>query len=208
MSAVDGTVRQHWGRPTQEPQLTAKIAENLERLRGLTIAGESISVTIIAQDLPDRGPGSLESRTGADLYIGLKIKTPNSEIKKGLLIQAKWNEAMPPREMARLKDQCSELLDRSSNGAFVWAYGPSGTKVIPAREYFRGPTYQPSDLSSSNIEELFMNVMECISGDPNLAPQALFDNTDGLESFLEEVAAKSGVLIEAAPADEMTRRPG
>ncbi len=204
MSVVDDTVRQHWRRPTQEPQLTAKVAENLERLKGLTISGESISVTVIAQDLPDRGAGSLESRTGADLYVGLKIKTHDSEVKKGLLIQAKWDERMPPREMARLKDQCGELLERSANGAFIWAYGPSGTKVIPAWEYFEHPTYQPGDLSSVNLEEMFINVMDCISGDPNLAPQELFDNPDRLGEFLEQVAANSGVLIQATPIDEST----
>jgi hypothetical protein len=108
--------------------------------------------------------------------------------------------------MARLKDQCGDLLGRSANGAFIWAYGPSGTMVIPAWEYYRSPTPLPSDLSNTNIEEMFGNVMDCISGDPNLAPQTIFDDADMLESFLTEIAAKTGVLIESKPTGEIHRR--
>ena len=64
---IDGIVSEtcirHYSALTQEPQLTAKIAEAIEReLNELVI--DEIAVEVRMQDFPDRGRGSLERLSG------------------------------------------------------------------------------------------------------------------------------------------------
>jgi hypothetical protein len=54
----------HYHAKTQEHQLSSRIAQAIEgRYQQVTVDGIRISVRV--QELPDRGPGSLERSTGA-----------------------------------------------------------------------------------------------------------------------------------------------
>jgi hypothetical protein len=71
---IDGIVAQecmrHYHAETQEHQLTAKIAGAIEhQMGGASIDGYTVGMAI--QDVPDKGKGSKERKTGADLYISL-----------------------------------------------------------------------------------------------------------------------------------------
>ena len=96
--AVDDTVKQQIARRAQEPPISSKIAAMIEaRLNGVMVNGHTVSVVV--QDFPDRGPGSWENKSGADLYVGIQVASwlrAAPPVAKGLLIQAKKESALVP----------------------------------------------------------------------------------------------------------------
>jgi hypothetical protein len=87
-SAVNSVTIEHYPAVTQEHQLTSRIAQALEdSLNGKQYGVASVSV--ITQELPDRGRSSLEKPLGGDMYVGISLE---GDFDKGLLIQAKWDE--------------------------------------------------------------------------------------------------------------------
>jgi hypothetical protein len=91
---IDGVVAQHCARHnpalTQEHQFTSGIAYAIEReLERFPIAG--LNVAVHAQEFPDRGPGSLEKSSGADLYVSIVRLDGEAPISKGMLVQSKWD---------------------------------------------------------------------------------------------------------------------
>ena len=128
-SAVDEKCASHYGGITQEPALTARIGETLEnKLDGAVVNGWMINV--VTQDFPDRGPGSLERATGADLYVGIAVTADGRTTSKGFLAQAKWVDDVSDQQ--KLREQCADMLART-NSAYVWFYGPDGITFLPAR---------------------------------------------------------------------------
>lgn len=126
--AVDGAVTSQMARRSQEPPISTRVASTLEkRLDGVTI--NNYRVTVVAQDFPDRGSGSWEHKSGADLYIAIRVETPGSPfaVSKGLLIQAKKAKrtiktslrTSESDEQENLIDQCGKMLQRTDKGAFV-----------------------------------------------------------------------------------------
>lgn len=196
-SAVDDVVCQHSLRLTQEPQITSKVAGQLEaKLNGMDINGYRVHV--IAQDMPDRGPGSLEKTSGTDLFIGLKVDhgKPNVITSKGLLIQSKFHSKNGKISRdKKLVDQCGDMLSRSKKGAFVWLYSSLGTTSIPASEIVENPMLPAALLASRNIAEHFRDVLDCVSGDEALVHPSIFNDPNALNVWLREISAKRGVVI-------------
>jgi hypothetical protein len=61
----------HYTAPTQEHQLTARLAEAIEHeIERFPIEVRGVRLEVKTQDFPDRGSRSMERRSGADLYIG------------------------------------------------------------------------------------------------------------------------------------------
>lgn len=209
--AVDGAVTSQMARRAQEPPISTRIASTLEkRLEGVTI--NNYRVTVVAQDFPDRGSGSWEKKSGADLYIGIRVEMPGSPyaVSKGLLIQAKKAKrtiktslrTSESDEQANLIDQCGKMLQRTDKGAFVWVYGAGGTHVVPASEVFKQEFVPPEYLQGRNVAEQFRDVLDCFSGDTGLVAADIFENDFALGAFLEEIAVRRGVAIKLAPASK------
>ncbi|MGX1110221.1 MULTISPECIES: hypothetical protein [Bradyrhizobium] len=92
---IDGIVAQtcarHYLAPTQEHQFTSKITALIEReLHDMEVQG--IHVKVHAQDFPDKGRGSWEKKSGADVYISLVVDAPNYQVNKGMIVQSKWDD--------------------------------------------------------------------------------------------------------------------
>lgn len=66
---IDEAAASKYRGPTQEHQLTSRIAGLLEDLNGLGVFKNR--VTVVAQEFPDKGPRALEQPTGVDLYISI-----------------------------------------------------------------------------------------------------------------------------------------
>ena len=206
--AVDGAVTSQMARRAQEPPISTRIASTLEkRLDGVTI--NNYRVTVVAQDFPDRGSGSWEHKSGADLYIGIRVETPGSPfaVSKGLLIQAKKAKrtiqtsvrTSEGDEQMDLIKQCGKMLQRTDKGAFVWVYGAGGTHVVPASEVLKQQHVPPEYLQGRNVAEQFRDVLDCFSGDTGLVAADIFENDFALGAFLEEIAVRRGVTIKLAP---------
>jgi len=204
-SAIDPLVVIHWPRLTQEHQLTSRIAQSIEaHLSGATILGHK--VTVLVQEMPDKGAGSLEKKTGVDLYIAMKVQGKHTNFEKGIFVQAKWEEAMQPKERKRLAEQCEEMSSRSKIGSVVWLYSPAGTGVVPASEIAESPDLQPSEFSRRNLNEFFADVMDCTSGDRSLVFPGVFSSSDALNAMLREFSIKQGVSIAIVEADAQAQK--
>ena len=212
-SAVDDAVKSQTARRAQEPPISTRVASTLEhRLDGATING--YRVTVVAQDFPDRGPGSWEHKSGADLYIGIRVEAliASFETSKGMLIQAKkarqLSRARPRKgvsdDQQDLLDQCEKMLRRTDKGAFVWVYSAGGTRVVPASEVLKLQVIPPEFLEGRNVAEQFRDVLDCFSGDTGLVAPDIFENDFALGNFLEEIAVQRGVAITLAPDERRT----
>ncbi len=206
---IDDTVRRQLRRRAQEPSITSKIADALEeQLNGFEING--YIVTVVSQEFPDRGPGSLEKLSGADLYIGIRVDSPYQPrpIAKGMLIQAKKvhpigkidmrgsdAEHSVTKQHGILLEQCEKMRQRSEKGSFVWIYGPDGTSVVPASEVLDQRVFLPETLASRDVGQQFRDILDCFSGDPALIGGDIFEDDEALGDYLREIAVQRGVAI-------------
>lgn len=205
-SAIDPVVRRHWPRLTQEHQLTSRIAESIEgHLNGAVFLDHTI--TVIVQEMPDKGPGSLEKKTGVDLYFAVKVEGDHTNFEKGFFVQSKWDGLMTPKERERLGEQCEAMHWKSKIGSFVWLYGDTGTAVIPAGELLQDPSVNPGELTSRNLNEFFSDVMDCTSGDRQLVMPGVFKNVDALNVMLREFGVATGVAVTIRKRADAKPRP-
>lgn len=194
--SIDDLVSIQTMRGTQEPAITARIGERLEsQLNGRTVNGFKISV--ITQDLSDRGKGSQESRIGADLYVGIRVENAvkGFDLSKGLLVQAKMASSQTPAEQERLAEQCRKLAKQSSAGAYVWIYDKHGVQAVPASEVLSTKTPTLRNLASKNVTMHFRDIFDCVAGDVGLASAGIFEGPGQLKQAMQELSARSGVAI-------------
>jgi hypothetical protein len=193
-STVDDEVREHFNSLTQEHQLTSRICGALEaRLRYGGFG--RYNVQIILQEIPDKGPGTLEKRTGVDLYIGIRMDE-GPKISKGLFIQAKWNEhGRSRKEQADLVAQCKKI-DEKTDAGYLWLYGPNGVDIVPAKEVVANPHVSPERLGSRKVNEVMRQVFDCFEGDRRFGPPSGPSARAGLGVLLEEFAAENAIIID------------
>ena len=195
-SAADEVVTLHYGRLSQEPQITSKIADRIEQqLNGLIIFDHKVDV--IVTDMPDRGPGSLEKRTGADLFVAIRVHSEDDvvNVAKGLTIQSKMSGERG-KDDKQLMGQCQQMVKRSSKGSYVWLYSATGVRSIPASEVLTQPSASVESLASRNVAEQFRDVLDCVAGDEMLANQAIFESPNALRTFMEDLGAEKAVAID------------
>jgi hypothetical protein len=76
---------------TEEPELTSRLGEAIEsELRHHPLEEGRMRVEVATQDIPSRGPGSLERKTGVDLYISIIREDTDETVSKGIIIQSKY----------------------------------------------------------------------------------------------------------------------
>src|SRR5258708_6118726 len=94
-AVAEAVCKRHYRAPTQEHQLSAKLAQAIEtELAGVKIGPFTIGVAV--QDFPDKGKRSWEKPTGADLYISTVRKDGDNTFSKGMLVQSKWDKTFFP----------------------------------------------------------------------------------------------------------------
>lgn len=198
-SVVDEVVKEHYDALTQEHQLSSRLCGALEaRLRRATF-GE-YRLEIVTQEAPDKGPNTLEKRSGIDLYIGIRIND-GAVVSKGMLVQAKWkDDGRNATEHTRLVEQCQKI-DRRTEAGYVWLYGPSGVQVVPAKEIVASPTSTPETLGSRRLNEVFGQVLDCFEGDRRLAIPLGANLRADLAVMLDEYQVDLGIAIAVSRAE-------
>ncbi len=193
-SVVDEVVKEHFDALTQEHQLTSRICGALEaHLRHATFG--PYNVQVVLQEMPDKGPGTLEKLTGVDLYIGVRVDE-GSPVSKGLFVQSKWKESgRSAKDIKALVNQCHEIDERTDAG-YVWLYGPDGVDVVPAKEVVANPKTAPEKLSSRRINEVMRQVLDCFEGDRRYGLPEGVPARKGLAIMLEQFGARQGVAVE------------
>ncbi len=147
----------------QEPEITSRICQRVEdRLDGQRV-GDYI-FRVIAQSMPDRGPRSLESITGADLFFSLSLDGPEG-FDKGLFVQAKHDHNVNRSE---LLDACDRMEHQAGvKGCYVWIYEQEGVKVFSLHQIrqMRGNTLD--GLRPRSVAGLTGRILDCYAGSQN-----------------------------------------
>ncbi len=191
---IDETVRElcekYHDSLIQEHQFTSRLLEAIEReLKRLEIDGVDLQVD--ARDFPDKGPGALEKKTGADAYISVVRTDGHEKISKGILVQSKWRKGLRrTSEQQRLADQVSDMIERTSE-AYVWVYGPEGIQVRRtnmAQVLRRRPDYQ-------TVGELISEGLRCNAGDINIGRNLDLPLKQSLDAVMEKMGTEQFLEI-------------
>ena len=184
--AVDNVVSMvvggHYDALTQEPQLTAKIAGAIELTLDQMDLGD-LNVKVAVRDFPPQGPGALEGKVGADVYISVAvIGEDRNDVSKGMLAQAKWDHTIKD---AKLPEQIGKMMERSES-SYVWVFGPHGVTCLPAGKYFDP---NPAEEAGQSVGSLIANGLRCEEGDRRIGR----DLTKPLITSLNEIMQDLGV---------------
>jgi hypothetical protein len=152
---------------SQEPAITDRVAEALQNdLDGRTFG--NCKLRVVAQELPDRGPGALERDVGADLYVG--ILDERSGESKGFLIQAKKSVSGSRVSIARQSDlqrKCRDMQART-HASYVWIYRSDGVEVLRTVDVLRHPKEYGQHMPAIRIDDQIRPILQCDEGDPRL----------------------------------------
>lgn len=203
---VDGVVAdccaRHYDGPTQEHQLTSRLAEALEsKLNNISVSGLRLQVTV--QELPDRGRSSLERPVGADLYISLGVDAGDQSFSKGLLVQSKWDDVFAGTPDRQLHEQIDKMLSRTPE-SYVWAYGSRGISIVPASVAREADGVRDPGHGARTVGDLISNGFACTAGDPNLGLRPGGDVVQGLNVMLRELGVGTAVSFTVSPVEQTT----
>jgi hypothetical protein len=179
------------GRIQQEPAVTDRLLGTMEHvLNGTKIGG----LTWRARTLTDRGRPSEEHEVGADFAGVFEVQTPDFNIAKGFLAQAKLvepSETFTAAEAKRLKQQCQQMLDHSA-ASYVFLYSQqAGIVIVPACEVIAARACNPHELTSKTMRSFYTDHFDCFIGD--LAISSADDG--GLEELRRRRDAKRVILL-------------
>ncbi|WP_342726760.1 hypothetical protein AAFG07_07895 [Bradyrhizobium sp. B097] len=188
---IDGIVAQacvrHYFATTQEHQFTSKIADRLEsELNNLKVFG--VSVSVHAQDFPDKGRGSWEKPSGADVYISVVMNAAGHTINKGMTIQSKWDDST---DYAGLAEQVGKMKKRTKS-SYVWVYGPSSIAVVPSGDVHGGRL----DFSRAmTVGTLITEALRCHEADPRLGLNLALPIPNALTAMMEQLTVPNGLSL-------------
>jgi hypothetical protein len=184
----------HYDGPTQEHQLSSRLAQRLEDEIGLLV-GQSKAVTVTAQELPDRGRGADESVIGSDLYISIARHDTNPPTSKGLLVQSKWDKTL--RSDKRLRSQSNEIYRRTRTGGWVWVFGPSGIECVSANRTRHDEL--PRDLMDETTSpgQLIADSLRCTEGDVSIGLPP--DGSMSINEALRRLRAQQALQFAVVP---------
>jgi hypothetical protein len=181
-NVVSMVVEGHYDALTQEPQLTAKIAGAIELTLDQMDLGD-LNVKVTVRDFPPQGPGALEGKVGADVYISVAvIGEDRNDVSKGMLAQAKWDHTIKD---AKLPEQIGKMMERTES-SYVWVFGPHGVTGLPGGTYFDP---NPAEEAGQSVGSLIANGLRCKEGDRRIGR----DLTKPLITSLNEIMQDLGV---------------
>ncbi|PDT87513.1 hypothetical protein CO669_25470 [Bradyrhizobium sp. Y36] len=170
----------------QEPAFTSRLAQEIEsELRRHPINKAGLRLEVATQDLGDRGPGALEKRVGADLYISLARRDRRPPVSKGMLMQAKWDITANDR---KLGSQMQEMMARSED-AYVWFYGPTEIQCAKASDLMQNHV----PFRSLTVGEMIVNGLRCSAGDVGIGRDLTLSRADGMRAQLAALRTPQGL---------------
>lgn len=196
--AADQAVREHLAGISQEAQITSRIGQRLEDiLNGKKILDHQIQV--FTQDIPDRGPGSLEKAIGADLYVGISVSSGGLQKSKGFLVQAKIESKLKSSsDFNALEEDCKDMLHRS-DASYLWLYESNGVRVVDAKDVVKREWRSPTELHRRRASTIFSRTLECSEGDFSLGLPSVRGTRkkprEALGEMLEGLRVRNGVGV-------------
>jgi hypothetical protein len=187
-TGVAGRVsKRHYRSPTQEHQLSAKLADAIEDAVAefeSTPAGLEIAV----QDFPEKA-SKWEKETGADLYVSTVRKDGESEpFSKGMLVQSKWDRTFNAAD-EKLREQCEKMLERSPSASYVWIFAPDGVYSVKPEDVLSNRLIVPVETVGQQIAE----GLRCTEGDPAIGRNTALPLPESLTEKMRELAAPKAI---------------
>jgi hypothetical protein len=182
------------GTLTQESPLTATIAAAIRNElshHGLVVG--RLSIEVMARNVPDRGPRSMESINGADLYLSLVRR--DKAISKGILLQSKW-EGELYRRNRRLRNQSLRMRTRSKDGSFILVFGARSILAVPA-ERATWPRV-PSDFLDDGVSvgTLIAEGLKCNIGDRGIGRDLNLPPAKAIDKVLRDISGADQPMLE------------
>lgn len=176
----------------QEPNISAGVAAELRKWEGTIVDGWE--VTCVARELEDRGAGSAEDVSGADIYVAVTIKGPKDErISKGFLVQAKMGSK--PSRSRDLVEQCRKMKKKTDD-AYVWIYRERDIIVVKANDVLNRKPFSREFWPSRSPEDALDRILKCKEGDRDFGIPAGLSPHEGLKRRLGELRMMSGVAFD------------
>lgn len=200
---VDGVVAQqcarHYRALTQEHQLTSRLAQAIEdEIRRTPVDGARIEVE--AREFPDHGPGSLEKKVGADLYVSIVRHDDDGSVSKGMLVQSKWDSSLRrASERRTLREQARHMREQSREASYVWVYTPRGVAVVPAAIAERGFRGGRIFMEPRTVGELIADGVRCNAGDPGIGRSLDQPMVESLNAAMERMGVRAGLGLMVEP---------
>jgi hypothetical protein len=144
-----------------------------------------------AMKLTDRGQRSQESEYGADLLGALSVKTASTSFAKGFLAQAKLVGVGRSLKLARLREQCEDMLKHTPD-SFVFFYDATHVTVVSALVVARSREH-PSRLPHWSLREFFIAHLSSFVGDEHLGAAS----PESLDTLRSQYEARNALRIEA-----------
>lgn len=193
-AAAQSVSEDHYDAPTQEPPLTARLAQAIElAIKQHPINVDGLTVEVATQDVPSLG-SKMEKQIGGDLYISLVRRDKETPVSKGMLVQAKWdhklaNDPLLHRQATRMRNRTRE--------SYIWSYGPHGVTSIHTGAMI-GATPIEEPVSAG---ELIADGLRCRKGDPNIGRDLSLPRPRAMDAMLKRLHAEAALEIEVEQAD-------
>jgi hypothetical protein len=201
---IDGVARRvarrHYHAPTQEHQLSAKLAEAIEeKLAGLKTPLFTMGVAV--QDFPDKGKGAWERPTGADLYISIVREDDDEELdfSKGMLVQSKWDRTFFPHRKD-VREQCERMLARTES-SYVWVFAEDRVWSFPARQVIGSPSF----MTVQTVGQQIAAGLRCHQGDVAIGRDREKPLDRGLNDIMRDLAERE-IYVDESLALTLVRR--
>lgn len=193
--------KRHHHAPTQEHQLSAKLAEAIEEaLAGLKTPPFTMGVAV--QDFPDKGKGSWELPTGADLYISI-VRDDDDEdeldFSKGMLVQSKWDHTF---SLSRkdVREQCQRMLARTES-SYVWVFEEDHVWSFHARQVIGDPNH----LTVQSVGQQIVEGLRCHQGDRDIGRDRDEPLDRGLTDIMRDLAERE-IRVDESLAITLVKR--
>jgi hypothetical protein len=184
--SIQQLLHRHYHALTQEHQLTAKIAQTIEQALGGFQTGR-FKIAVAVQDFPDKGPGTLENITGADVYLSVALIDEDGQTSKGMLIQSKWDNTLG----GRLTEQIFKMK-QCSLWSYIWVYYPDRVVCIKTDDYLAGKH------AGESVGKQIANGLRCTEGDRGIGRNLNLPITSSLNQMMREIGAKRAVAVEVS----------
>lgn len=140
-----------------------------------------------------------ESKSGADLYIGLVRLDQHFTTSKGMLVQAKNLEALETAEGRRtLRNQSARMRRRLPEDSYVWVF-TEGKVLCTKAPKSSDPHLRDLPYKHQSIGNMIAQGLRCQQGDDTKGPLLGASPVRGLRSRIEELSVPRGISFTVEP---------
>jgi hypothetical protein len=176
----------------QEPEITSRICQGAEdRLNGRTVGHHRLRVS--ARSMPDRGPKSVERKTGADLYLSVSLDGEDG-FNKGLLIQAKYDRHSNREELI---ESCEKMAAKfGETSAYVWVYKPNGVYVLSPEQLRNSDETLATNIPGARRMSGFAGrILDCYAGNKTHGIRRGPNRKQQIDNLIRELHADNALDV-------------